>query len=308
MPRTFLFSTDPRPNRPFQVTFVIEGTDADGKPLALIGDEYVIAVKAGSIRFDKHALKILSVDEKANHRAKLMFVSQDGFAESGEFKLVCALSRDPIQREETTVTVVAPTIATETASPTTEIVPDHAVNPIDLCFLDMHKPEKTGEPSKTDVPLTETPNPNPVQVPVTTPSTPDLEKLNYDAAVRRLKRLIYVILGLFAVTMIIGIFLVYKYSLMVPSNKVSATSSSDAINGTKKTVQKTTVTLPASTPDVASTPLTHVPQAPAAPEPEVGSDEDEATEEVEEVANPQDQQPAAAAPPTSPAPKCGACP
>ena len=158
MPRTFFLSPDPKPNHPFEVTFVIEGADAEGNPLAVVDDEYVIAVKAGSILFDKHALRILSVDEKENHRAELKFVSREGFSQSGEFELACILSRNPNQREETTVTVVAPNIATETVS-STEIVPDHAIDPSDLCFLDMRKLERTVEPS--DVPLTETPNPTP---------------------------------------------------------------------------------------------------------------------------------------------------
>ncbi|OGL62534.1 hypothetical protein A3C09_00100 [Candidatus Uhrbacteria bacterium RIFCSPHIGHO2_02_FULL_47_44] len=124
MPRTIFLSPDPRPNHPFTVTFAIEGLDASGKPLAVVGDEYcVTCATSGVILFDAHLVKIAHVDEKSNHRAEIAFVSRDGFQDGGKtFSLAVTHSEDPTIREERDVSVAAPLAATA-ATPVLPIPP-----------------------------------------------------------------------------------------------------------------------------------------------------------------------------------------
>ncbi|MCX6714603.1 MAG: hypothetical protein NTX72_02215 [Candidatus Uhrbacteria bacterium] len=122
MPRTFFFSPDPKPNRAFEAEFVIEGLDNQKKPLAVVGDKYLmISLVEGSIIFERHLLEIESVDEKANHRAVLKFTSRDGFSAAGAFPLAVEKRDDPTTREEETVTVAAMTPVVETKSAATPI-------------------------------------------------------------------------------------------------------------------------------------------------------------------------------------------
>ena len=118
MPRTLTHSSDPRPNHPFKVTFVIEGMDAPGKPIAVLGDEYFIACDTnGSILFDSHSLKVEFVDANDNHHAEIEFVSRDGFAEGGRaFTLIITKFDDPAIQKEIVVTVAA-VLTTTAATP-----------------------------------------------------------------------------------------------------------------------------------------------------------------------------------------------
>lgn len=118
MSRTFFLSPDPKPNRAFEVTFIIEGLDDQGEPFAVAGDKYLmISLVEGSIIFERPLLEIKSVDKKANHRAVLKFTSRDGFNAIGAFPLAVEKSDDPTTREEITVIVVAERVFFETAPP-----------------------------------------------------------------------------------------------------------------------------------------------------------------------------------------------
>lgn len=298
MSRSFSLSSDPRPNHPFTATFVIEGTE-DGKPLAVVGDEYIIAAPRGSILFDPHSMRIKKVDEKTNHRAELEFVSREGFNQSGQFKLACMLARDPIVREEITVTVVA-TSTPATTAPTEDTLPIATI--------------KTSEATpRPGVPLIGAPVPIPVATPVmptvvapvTLPTVAPI--VTPPARSFRKPIIIASLVVLMAIVIAAGFF--FTKEPVHTSNTPATTNIPDVVDNKKdaakapeKAAQKT------AAPNAATTPPTHVPQAPAAPEPEVGDDKDEPNEEIEEVADPQDQQPSAAAPPIEAAPKCGACP
>lgn len=297
MPRSFFLSPDPRPNHPFTATFVIEGVRADGQPLAVIGDEYIISAPRGSILFDPHSMRIETVDEKANHRAELKFVSREGFNQSGQFKLACMFARDPILREEIVVNVAATAAATE---PTPTALPPPVI--------------KTSEATpRPGVPLIGAPVPIPVATPVMPTvvapvALPTVAPIVTPPARSFRKPIIIAsLVVLMAIVIAAGFFFtkepVHTSSTPATTNIPDVVDNKkDAAKAPQKAAQKT------AAPNATTTPPTHVPQAPAAPEPEVGNDEDEPNEEVEEVADPQDQQPSAAAPPIEAAPKCGACP
>lgn len=298
MSRSFFLSPDPRPNHPFTATLVVEGVDADGKPLAVIGDEYIIAAPKGSILFDPHSMRIENIDEKANLRAELKFVSREGFNQSGKFKIACMLARDPILREETTVTVAA----INTAATTTPPAPPTPVI------------KTTDAAPRPGIPLIGAPNPTLVATPVTPRVvpivTPFVAPTIMPPTIKPSRKPIVTasLVVLAAIGIAAGFF--FTKEPAHTSNTPATANTPDAVDNKADPVKAPqNVAKEPTAPDVATTPPTHVQQAPVAPEPEVGDDEDEINEEAaEEETDPEDQQPPAAAPPIEAASKCGACP
>jgi hypothetical protein len=269
MPRTFFLSPDPKPNHRFEATFVIEGTDDDKKPLAVVGDEYIIAAPPGCILFETHSLKIKNVDEKSNHRAELVFVSREGFTQSGQFNLVCSLAHDPSLREETLVSVAT---AFKLVAPPRVIIniPDNET-----------PPAKTENPIPAATPVVVTPA---VVAPVVAaPIAPPARSFR--------KQIITAFLVGLALSTMVGT-IVIKFDSILKSLPPFSTHA--------RVIQKTEpVVIPVVTetpqdavqepeaPDVVAIQPTHTQQDTAAPEPEVVIP---------------------TTPPPNPASRCGACP
>lgn len=105
MGHILLSSADPRVGQPFTLTLEIEGVDAAGNPLAVIGDVY--EVSATDIRFVLHEMEVLTIDAADNHRAVIEFVSRDGFQLDGDHDLEYFHRTDPDVFGEITVNVAA---------------------------------------------------------------------------------------------------------------------------------------------------------------------------------------------------------
>ena len=105
-----LFSPDPKPGTPFKVVFVIEGLGEDDKPLAVIGDEYVIsATTPGTIFFPDQKARVESIHTQ-KLRAELTFVSPNGFVLTGDriLEFTKSGSSSPCHKETVKVGMAKP--------------------------------------------------------------------------------------------------------------------------------------------------------------------------------------------------------
>lgn len=126
MPRAFFLSPDPRTNHPFSATIVFEGTDSEGNPLAVVGDEYDIScLTPGIILFDAHVLKIETIYEARTHRAEITFISREGFTRSGSFTMRYRNTQNPLicGEEEVRVVDTVPAVVEPTITQPIEALP-----------------------------------------------------------------------------------------------------------------------------------------------------------------------------------------